>query len=406
MARFEPFPGIRYAHGVDLDSVVAPPYDVIGPVERAELVHRSPHNSVLIELPADDPASGRDRFQVAADLWRQWQGEGVLRADPQTGLYVTRMTFTDEGGTSRSTTGVFGALELMTPGHGDVLPHERTTPKPKGERLSLQRACRANLSPVWGLSMAAGLTERLAPGGQPDGILLGRAIDDDGVLHELWALPASRVPQVSELVAGAPVVLADGHHRYETALAYRAEVRARSGLAPGPHDLILAMIVELSETELTVRAIHRLVSSPNGEAPMLEALARHFDLQRAGTLEGVDARFLSRMDEAGALGLLGRAGVWLARPLAATEAAAEHPLDSARLAVALDGLAGVEVEYQHGVSNVAAAVARGEAQLGILLRPADVATIEALARARQLMPPKTTFFYPKPRTGLVFRSLA
>lgn len=403
MPRFEPFRGLRYAPQVDLDSVVAPPYDVVSPAERAELVDRSAHNCIQIELPLDDPTDGRDRFQVAVDLWRQWQREGVLAPDAEDTFYVCRMTFTDESGASHSTTGVIGALELVPPGDGDVLPHERTTPKPKGERLGLQRACRANLSPVWGLSMGAGLSDALAPGGHPDGRHLGRAVDPEGVVHELWALPAGRAAAVAKVVGAAPVVLADGHHRYETALAYRAEVREAEGNAAGLHDLVMALVVELSGRELSVRAIHRLISGLPDDLDVPAVLGEYFELTPSGP---PDDAFLGRMIDSASLGIVTPDGSWLAHPLPSTDAAAEYPLDSALLDVARRALPDHEVAYQHGAGHVTAAVKRGEAQLGVLLRPADVTTIEAMARSRRRMPPKTTFFYPKPRTGLVFRSLA
>jgi uncharacterized protein (DUF1015 family) len=403
MARFEPFRGLRYAPEVDLDSVVAPPYDVIGPEERTALVARSPHNCVQVELPADEPASGRDRFEQAAFLLDQWQTEGVLSRDRDPTFYVVRMSFPDESGRPRSTTGVLGAVELAPTGEGDVLPHERTTPKPKGERLGLQRACRANLSPVWGLSMSAGLSDLLAPDGKPDGEHLGRATDDEGVVHELWRLPPDRAAAVSALVARRPVVLADGHHRYETALAYQSEVRAERGDQPGDQDLVMALVVELAEDELSVRAIHRLLTGLPSGYDLAQGLDAWFEMTPAAV--EVDATFLSRMLDAGSLGVVTPAGTWLARPRPDTEAAAEHPLDSARLDVALTGLPPHDVVYQHGVENVVTAVRSGQAQAGVLLRPADVATISSMAEQRLRMPPKTTFFYPKPRTGMVFRLL-
>jgi uncharacterized protein (DUF1015 family) len=397
MPRFEPFAGVRYTDRVELDAVVAPPYDVIGPRERADLVARSPYNCVRIELPADE--GGRNRFEVAAELWQTWQAEGVLATEASPSFYVTRMSFTDEAGRPRATTGVLGALGLTT--QGDVLPHERTTPKPKGERLDLQRATSANLSPIWGLSMAAGLSELIAPGGEPDGPFLGRATDPEGVVHELWALPNDRVEKLVGLVGEAPVVLADGHHRLETALNYRQEL-LDADKVPGAADLVMALVVELSERELTVQAIHRLVSGLPEGTDVLESLGRWFELTDAGP---VDATITGRMLEAGALVVVTSQGAWLARTRPATESEAEYPLDSARLDVALAGLPAHDLAYQHGVANITSAVASGEAQVGVLLRPATVDIIESMARQRLRMPPKTTFFYPKPRTGLVFRSL-
>ena len=396
MPRFEPFAGVRYAPTVDLDSVVAPPYDVISPEERAALVARSPHNCVQVELPADEPGAGRDRFEQAAHLLDLWRSEGVLVDDDRPGFYVCRMSFTDEAGHPRATTGVVGALELAPPGEGDVLPHERTMPKPKGERLDLQRACRANLSPVWGLSMASGLSKLIEPSGAP----VGRCTDADGVVHELWRLDDGRAAEVTAAVAGEPVVLADGHHRYETGLNYRAERRAATGDVPGDYDLIMAYVVELNDEQLSVRAIHRLITGLPAGFDVPGAFARHFELTGAGP---VDAAIVTRMEEAGSLVLVTPDGGWLARPRPATLDSAEADLASARLDVALAALPAHEVTYQHGVGNVTAAVDAGRAQAGVLLRPASVEVIGLTARARRRMPPKTTFFYPKPRTGLVFR---
>ncbi|HZT65982.1 MAG TPA: DUF1015 domain-containing protein [Acidimicrobiales bacterium] len=396
MPRFEPFRGLRYAPSIDLDSVAAPPYDVIGPEERAALAARSAYNSVLVELPADEP--DRDRFAQAAHLMAAWKDEGILQAEPVPAFYICRMTFDDEAGRRRSTTGVIGALELATPGEGDVLPHERTMPKPKSERLDLQRATRANLSPVWGLSMADGLSQLIEPA--PDSAR-GSCRDDEGVVHELWLLtdPAA-VDAVRRAVASAPVVLADGHHRYETGLAYREERRAETGGAPGDYDLIMAYVVELTDTQLSVRAIHRLISGLPDGLDLPSAFGAHFEVSEAGP---VDPSFLVKMEKAGSLGLVTPTGSWLMRPRPETEAGAEHDLDSARLDVALASLPHPEVTYQHGVEHVTAAVDKGEAQAAVLLRPATVETIASVARRRLRMPPKTTFFYPKPRTGLVFR---
>ena len=154
MPRFEPFHGIRYATD-DLSLVTAPPYDVIDAGERAALAARSPHNVVHIDLPV-----GEDPYAGAARTFRGWIADGTLTVDTPS-LYLYRMTFTDEAGTPHHTLGVLGALGLEPPGEGDVLPHEHTTPKAKSDRLQLMRATEANLSPVWGLSLASGLSKLL-----------------------------------------------------------------------------------------------------------------------------------------------------------------------------------------------------------------------------------------------------
>ena len=398
MPRFETFAGIRYdPTRVDLDDVIAPPYDVIGPDERARLEARSPWNVVRIDL--SEPEAGRDRYDNACHLFHEWLDAGVLVADEEPAFYVYRMGFHDEQGRPRQTAGVIGALELSVPGQGDVLPHERTMSKPKDDRLNLMRACRANLSPVWGLSLAAGLSSLCELPGPP----VARGTDDEGVHHRLWRIDQPGVVEaITSAVASSAVVIADGHHRYETALAYRDEQRA-AGEGPGPHDLLMAYIVELADEQLTVRPIHRLVSGLPPTLDLVDALSPFFDAFDARPVSGAST-LPARMVDAGSLALVGRDQTWLLRPRP-DAFSDETALDSSRLADALDALPDHHIAYQHGVDAVVAAVEKGDAQAGFLLRPATVMQIAAAARARRRMPAKTTFFYPKPRTGLVFRRL-
>jgi len=395
--RFEPFRGLRYdPERVDLADVTAPPYDVIDGVARGELAGRHPCNAVCIDLPegGDDPYE-RARIQLEA-----WLADGTLRRDAPS-FYVYRMTHPGPDGSPRHTTGVFGALELSRPGEGAILPHEHTTPKAKSDRLSLLRATRANLSAVWGLSPAAGLT-RLLTLEKPPAI----AWTDGDVTHELWPIDdPARVEAIAAAVAAHPVVIADGHHRYETSLTYRDEQRsAADDTVPGA-EAVLAFIVELADDELEVLPIHRLVTALpdgiSGDRDLLEALDPWFVVTEAGS---VDDRIGERMAERGALVLVTSAGSWFLEPRPEHEAAGRG-LDSSRLDAALDALGVREVEFQHGVDEVLDAVASGRARAGFLLRPATVAQIVDIAHGGERMPPKTTFFSPKPRTGVVYRLL-
>ncbi len=395
--RLFPFAGTRYrADGADLDAVVAPPYDVVSPQERDALVARSELNAARLEIPAEE--GGRDRYQVAATLWEQWQRDGVLAPDGEDSFYVYRMGFRDRHGRPRQTSGVIGALELSPPGQG-ILPHEHTTPKDKTDRLELLRACRANLSPIWVLSPAPGLSDLLEPTGPP----VARATDDQGAHHRLWQLsrPAT-LAAIAEVVSEAPVLVADGHHRYETALAYQQERRAATGGAPGAYDAVMAYVVELAEEQLSVGPIHRVLSGLDRGFDVVGALSAHFEVSSDGP---ADPGLADRMDRAGALGLVTAQGAWLLRPREETVAAARHSVDSSLLGVALDSLPPHSMEYEHGRERVLAAVASGRAQAGVLLRPATVAQIAEVARGGERMPPKTTFFEPKVRTGMVFRAV-
>jgi len=395
VARFEPFPALRYDLGrTDLARVLAPPYDVIDAAQRAELAGRDPHNAVRIDLP--DEAEGDQRYETARRLLAEWTADGTLVTDASPTFTAYRMTALDDAGAERRTTGVIGALELSPPGT-DILPHEQTTKKAKSDRLDLLRACRANLSAIWGLSLAKGLTDLLPTAGPP----LADVLDDDGVRHTVWRVDdPDTCAAIAAAVAGHPVVVADGHHRYETSLTYQQERTAADG-SPGAAGATLAYLVELVEDELTVLAIHRLLAGlPDGFdlAGALEPWFEPLGAPPAG--EPVTRAML----DAGALTLVLPDGEVLLRPRPDALADARD-LDSSRLDVALASLPEHDLSFQHGVDNVRGAVASGAAQAGVLLRPATVAQIEATAHGGERMPPKTTFFHPKPRTGLVFRSL-
>ena len=394
MARFQPFPGIRYDLGqVRLDRVISPPYDVIDEAQRAELADRDPHNAVRIDLPTDE--AGRDRYEVACSLLAGWREQGVLVTDERPSFTIHRMAYVDDAGVSRHTTGVIGALELTPPGT-DILPHEHTTPKAKSDRLDMLRSCRANTSAIWGLSLAKGLTDLFPVDVEPTAVV----DDGEGVVHTVWVVDEPEVcAAIADAVSGHPVVIADGHHRYETSLAYRREREA--GGPAGPAAATMAYVVELVEDELTVRAIHRLVDGLPEGTDLVAALDPWFE---ALGPPPADEPRTAAMAAAGALCAVTPGGEVLLRPRpeALSEAA---DLDSARLDIALAALPAHSLRFQHGVDNVRRAVAGGEAQFGVLLRPATVAQIESNAHSGERMPPKTTFFHPKPKTGLVFRDL-
>lgn len=395
MARFEPFAGIRYnPQRTRLAGVIAPPYDVIDGAQRDALAARDPHNAVLIDVPSE--ADGDQRYLQAHQRLEAWLAEGTLVVDDRLSFTAYRMTATDEAGAERHTTGVIGALELSPPGT-DILPHEHTTPKAKSDRLDLLRSCRANLSAIWGLSLARGLTDLLPLEDPP----LAEVVDDDGVRHTVWRIDDPDVcAAISSAVASHPVVVADGHHRYETSLAYKGEREALDGHA-GAAGATMTYIVELVEDELTVHAIHRLIGGLPDDTDIEAALAPWFE-PVGPPPAGVAVA--AAMVEAGCLLLIlpGRDVLLRPRP---HDLSHVPDLDSSRLDVALAALPAHTLAYQHGVEQVRAAVASGAAQAGVLLRPATVAQIEATAHGGERMPPKTTFFHPKPKTGLVFRSL-
>jgi uncharacterized protein (DUF1015 family) len=314
------------------------------------------------------------------------------------------MTTTDDLGRPVATLGVLGALELSRPGEGSILPHEHTTPKAKSDRLDLLRGTRHNLSAIWGLSLAKGLSALLDDGTAP----FQAWEDEDGTLHETWRIAdPERAAAISQAISSAPVVIADGHHRYETSLAYRDERREAGGGDAGPAEATLCYVVELSDEQLTVRPIHRLVHGFAGD-DLASRLAELPGAARVGTAsadEVRDGRVLLAMDELGAVAVVGAEGDAQLVSLDAATWPELDDLDSARLAAALADLGPHELTYQHGTDRAQAAVAEGRADWAVLIRPVTVAAIEANAHTGDRMPPKSTFFHPKPRTGIVFRSL-
>ncbi len=397
MARFEPFRGTTYVPGTVVpDDVIAPPYDVVGSEEWAALAARSRYNAIEVELPLPNHEVGLDAYENAAAIFRHWHHEGIVAVEEEAAFYVYRMTFRLEDGTVRTTTGVLGALGLDPEHHGDVLPHEQTTPKDTRDRLSLLRAARTNFSPIWGLSVGEGLTlaceTAIATAGPP-----WRATDSDGVLHERWTVDDPLVVKaIVETVAAPAVLIADGHHRYDTACTYLAERPE----APGA-DAILALVVELAEEQLAVHSIHRLLHGI--EPGTLPGLFRDYFEIEPGPDDPIELR--DTMDIVGSLGLMTEEGSWLLRPRPELLDAVEDDLDSSRLAFVLEAVGIEDVHYQHGAVLARRAVDSGDADAAVLLRPVSVDRIAATARGGRLMPPKSTFFNPKPRTGMVFREL-
>lgn len=399
---FEPFPAVRYHAPIDgLDDLIAPPYDVLSEADLDALSARHSHNIVHIDVPRE--AQGPDRYLQAAQRLTEWIDAGVLIQDSVPSYTIYRMRFTDASGTARDISGVLGGLEVVDLDAGGVLPHERTTPKASTDRLDLTRATRANLSPVWGLSLATGLTAELAEPGE----LLGRVIVED-VEHvvERVSDPA-RIERIRALLAADDVLIADGHHRYSISRTYRDEMRAEASTnanKTAPAEQTLTFVSELVADQLSVEAIHRIYRSTTLEVLRAE-LAKFFALSAA---EDPTPATLREMVDRGALYLYARGsdgltrGEWLT-PLPEAFAGVRE-LDGAYLEHALADVE-VDVSYQHGLHEVVRTVADPEVAAAILIRPVSVAEIERTARQGLLMPPKSTFFTPKLRTGLVIRPL-
>ncbi|HEV8696081.1 MAG TPA: DUF1015 domain-containing protein [Candidatus Limnocylindrales bacterium] len=429
-----PFRALRFDPSSvgDLAAVVAPPYDVIGPDERARLIARHPANVVRLDLPAEETGDGPDdRYRRAARTLAAWRSDGTLRKDPHPSIYVYEQTYRVPGmEVERTQRGYFARLRLEPLGsEGGILRHERTLSGPREDRYKLLRATGVNTSPVMGLfdDPSGGTAERLAA------VVAARAevglSDDDGVQHRLWPVVADgdgpMATVVRSMLAAAeasPITIADGHHRYETALQYRDERRmSRSCEEDPPFDYLLVLLLEATGQPLTVLPTHRLVHGlgDEGAARLLSGAADLYDIVPVASAAAVVDAFAGAQHEGGR----GRFGLWTrggGAVLTARRSAfasllppggeALRSLDVTLLGVALRQLAAIDDEaVETGAigytKSAGEAVAAVDADTGVdaafLLEPTPIAAIEAVAQDGDVMPQKSTYFYPKALTGLV-----
>jgi uncharacterized protein (DUF1015 family) len=392
--RFEPFQALRYGSSTELNDVCSPPYDVLSDADRLALADKHENNIVHIDMPL---APSGNAYEHAASVLNQWISNGVMVRDDVPSFTLYRMQFTDSTGKPRNVVGVIGALEVVDEGAGGVLPHERTTPKAKTDRLELTRATDANLSPVWGLSLANGLSKLLSEPGE----LVGSVVDDLGVIHSVERVTdGARIAAISASISTHPVVIADGHHRYAISRTYRDESREQLNSKSSGAELTMTYVNELIDEQLSVAAIHRLYEGIS-YTELAAALSPFFTITDA---DPVGPTTLSQMNDRASLCLVAKTGRthWLT-PIAEKFTGVRN-LDSAYLEHALSTVQH-EVRYQHGVTEVQHELQTSDATAAILIRPVSVAEIQRTANEGLLMPPKSTFFTPKLRTGFVLREM-
>jgi uncharacterized protein (DUF1015 family) len=432
VARIFPFRAVRYAvpAGTDISALTAPPYDVIGPALREDLLARDAHNVVALELPEGplDPSAGGNRYDTGRQRWHEWIETGVLAFDATPTIYVLEQRYR-HGGADVTRRGFVAAVGLEPFSAGVVLPHERTLPKALDDRLNLTRATAANLSQVFGLFADPGhvtdaLIER-ACAGSP----LATATDDEGVVSTLWALGnAQDQLAFAAFLASERIFIADGHHRYTTALAYRDERRAAAGTpvegAPEPaYDTVMMALVNMDDPGLIVHPTHRIADAPGSFDPAAfrAALSERFELtdlpagHPAGALsastdrpsfivktgDGVTklARLRSDVDLTGAFPD-GASEAWRGLDVAVLQELVLSPLLDIHpdRPTTLDRLSFSKDAH-------AALDAAGEHDAVFILNPTRMQQVAAVALAGETMPQKSTYFYPKLLSGLLFKSL-
>jgi uncharacterized protein (DUF1015 family) len=380
------FPGLRYdtvTH--DLSDLICPPYDVITPQQRDELA-RVEYNAVHLEVP--DPTRGTDKYEYAAKLLRRWQEGGELVKDAPS-LYVYRMSFIDERGELHQTKGVLCVISVHD--ESRLLPHEQTTRKDVTDRLSLIRATRTNMSPIWALCSTPNFTGLL----QTENLeVIGNATTPDGVHHQLWRISQQGfIDEIAQAIANNPLLIADGHHRTEVARTYATEI----GVKPNhPAWGILAFVTELAPEQLHVEATHRVVT----HMPLTDLIERATGL---GTVDRfADATSaLDALDASPSLILTDGSEFYGWTTSESLETRIAQPIDTLRCNELLKGVDGVQ--FQHGIGETLASA--NDTTSAILLHPVTVEQIAAVAKTGKQMPPKTTYFSPKPQTGMVFREI-
>jgi uncharacterized protein (DUF1015 family) len=423
MAEVLAFNALHYDLGKvgSLDAVAAPPYDVIDAPQRAALLGRSPYNAVAIDLPKPfDPADpdsdpSGDPYAEAAARIGQWRTEGALVQDDAPSLWALTQDYTAPDGNSYSRNGILARVRVEDYESGTVRPHERTHPGPLLDRLELTRATGYNLSPIFSLSTedAWPLVAPSLPD-QP----WGEARDEDGTVNRLWKVEDPAIHQaVTECLASAQLLIADGHHRYETARAFRDEVGGE-----GPHNYTLMSLTGLDDPGLTVFPTHRLLSgfaeNPDKQQRLGNGLRELFETEEVSR-EEIDP---AGEEGVGVFGLYDsfhkRAFRLRLKDVGEVDRRLEgkpeayRRLDSAILeTLVLKGLVGMSdhdiderdgLEYAKSVPAALAMVDEGDYEVAFIQRGVPVEQVKAICNADTVMPPKSTFFFPKVMTGFAF----
>ena len=431
MARLIPFRGVRYdkSRVGDLSRVVCPPYDIISPDGQDHFYQLHEDNIIRVELGRkfEEDTSSENRYTRAATYLEKWQQNGVLIRDPQPVFYLYSMGYTLPQGGSRTVKGFLALVKVEEPDTGKVLPHEKTLPKAKQDRLQLLRSCRANTSPIFALYSDAqnkvmAELEKAADQDKPEIDIM----DEDGLRHRLWKISD---PGVQEAVRGPfedrPLFIADGHHRYETARNFRNEMRSRSGSQTSePYDSVLMYCVSMSDPGMSLLPIHRVILNPLSwdQGRIMERLAASFDILPfpfTGGEEGeVLQRFLEELTRLGAtktvFGLYTKGETPFRLLTLKEKPPGSTPLERLDVSLFQKHVLEEEVDLEDSASKkeeqirfikderaAILSVQNGEAAMAFFLNPTRVDELQKVVLSGGLMPPKSTYFYPKPLTGLV-----
>jgi uncharacterized protein (DUF1015 family) len=426
MAEIQPLRALHYDPAVvgPLADVTAPPYDVIDPEQRAALLSRSPYNIVAIDLPETGDGRDSDQYAAAASLLEAWQLQGALVRDAEPAIWAHTQEYTGPDGRRLTRRGFYCRVRIEEYGPGRVRPHERTHPGPKEDRLRLTRATRTNVSPIFGLysdPTQAAWTALEQPTARAP---WAEITDAQDTVHGLWRVSGPEaIAAVQAATSGAELLIADGHHRYETMRTYAQEIGGE-----GEHNYILMCLVALEDPGLTVFPTHRLIGALDDDrrCALEQALERDFDItevpveriapseQEPGAMTPLQLGYIDTRDgRALRLTLKDQA---IADAALADRSQAYRQLDTGVLeALLLKGALGLSDEdishlnglfYARSTEEALELVRTGAYDAAFFMRPTPVAQVRDVAAAGENMPPKSTFFYPKLLTGLLLNPLA
>ncbi|MCE5311727.1 MAG: DUF1015 domain-containing protein [Nitrospiraceae bacterium] len=420
MADIFPFNGIRYnCSKVCGNDVAAPPYDIISEKYKESLYEMSPYNIVRVdfgkELPGDN--EGENRYSRAENSLQQWLSEGILTRDSEPSIYACKIEY-ELAGKKKSLAGFFCLVKITELGNG-VYPHEATHSKPKADRLNLMRACRGNISPVYSLynspeKITSGILDSL------DSEPVFSAKDHDNAVHSLYRISAPAViTKIQAELAGKPLFIADGHHRYEVALEYKKEMDRKhnvssSSSGSNPWDYVLMFLANMSDEGISVLPTHRLIKGMPDKEAALNTISRHFSVERINSAAtGSDIEQLLAKHGKNSFGLcLNKASEFyiikynggelkdVADALKNLDVVVLHELLLKR------DLGIAEIAYEMDPDLVKDRVKTGEFDAAFFLNPTDVTDVERVALSNLRMPPKSTYFYPKLMTGMVINKFS
>jgi uncharacterized protein (DUF1015 family) len=421
MADIQPLRALHFDPSVvgSLTDVVAPPYDVIDADQRAALLARSPYNVVAVDLPQSEPGD-RDPYETAGKQFEDWQAQGVLTRDNEPAVWAHTQEYTGPDGQARTRRGFFCRVRLEEYGPGRIRPHERTHPGPKEDRLRLTRATRADISPIFSLYSDPGNAAWSALEPTTEQPAWGEVSDADGTVHRLWRVSdLGAIAAVQAATSGAELLIADGHHRYETMRTYAQEVGGE-----GEHQYVLMCLVALEDPGLTIFPTHRMVKglSRERQEALGRALRENFEIaevpvDQAAPPAGEGPLQLGYIDAHHQRTLR----LTLNHQSTADSALQSHSeayrrLDTGVLeTLILKGTLGLTDEdishmrnfaYARDAEQAISRVMAGEFDAAFLMRPTPVEQVREIAAAGENMPPKSTYFFPKLLTGLLFSPLS